>query len=464
MKSTLYMLAGCIALLGGAALTSCGDSFFEQYPANEITEGNFYQSDDDFNQGLRSCYLKLKTMSSYYISELAYRSDESKLLAMTTSTQDRYDLDNFQDVPSNGILSDIWNAWYNGIYRCNDVLDHMAGKTSLANYEQYRGEALFLRSWFYFNLYRAFGVVPIARGVVSPDAAKRVPRCSEEEMYTLLTEDLAEAAGLLPEAAGAEKARVTKIAAWTLLAKVYLTFSHPTEARAALDEALKFTAYGLMPTTADAFDVNNKFNKEMIFVLHYNKSNGEGHGYWYSSGSNILGEITSPSPELRAIYADGDNRRPLVCEYVKQGTQYVLKKWLDQFDATYTTQVGNDFPLLRYADITLMYAEALADTSIGDALTWLNKTRTRAGLGELTTAEVANRQQLIAAIADERGREFALEGHRWFDLKRLGLAIETMRSLGYRLDEHNLVFPLPQSQIEIVNDPSILWQNPGYNS
>ena len=85
-------------MLCGAALTSCGDSFFEQYPANEITEGNFYQSDDDFNQGVRSCYAKLKTESGYYITELGYRSDESTLLAMATSTQDRYDIDHFQDI------------------------------------------------------------------------------------------------------------------------------------------------------------------------------------------------------------------------------------------------------------------------------------------------------------------------------------------------------------------------------
>lgn len=151
-------------------------------------------------------------------------------------------------------------------------------------------------------------------------------------------------------------------------------------------------------------------------------------------------------------------------EYIKQGSLYVLKKWYDEYDATYTSHVGNDFPFLRYADITLMYAEALAETSVSDALVWLNKTRTRAGLSELTIAEVSTRDQFIRALADERGREFALEGHRWFDLVRLGLAIETMRAAGFTLDEHNLIFPIPQNQIEIVNNASILWQNPGYNS
>ena len=124
-----------------------------------------------------------------------------------------------------------------------------------------------------------------------------------------------------------------------------------------------------------------------------------------------------------------------------------------------------NFPILRYADVLLMYAEALAESggSLGDALEWLNKTRTRAGLDELTTDEVKSLAEFRRELAAERGREFALEGHRWFDLVRLGLAIDYFREMGYSLDSHNLIFPIPQDQIEIVNNPSILWQNPGFN-
>ena len=261
------------------ALSSCGEGFFEQYPSNDITEGNFYKTDDDFNQGVVSCYAKLKTMMSFHLTEIGYRSDENILESMAVSTQDRYDIDNFIETASNGILSDIWDAWYNGIYRCNDVLDHMHG-VQIPNYDKYRGECLFMRSWWYFNLYRTFGVVPIARTVVPPAAAKLIPRCTEAEMYSLLTEDLAEAARLLPATRGAETARVTGIAAYTLLAKVYLTFGKHAEAKTALEEAMKATGYGLESTTKRVFDINNKMNKEVIFALYYNKTNDNGHGYW----------------------------------------------------------------------------------------------------------------------------------------------------------------------------------------
>ena len=454
------------ALIGLAALSlaSCGDSFFEQYPANTVTEGNYYKTDDDFNQGVYCCYDKLKTQMGFFINELAYRSDECELTAMAVSTQDRYDLDHFQERSNNAILSNIWNAWYNGIYRCNDVLDHMAGKT-LANGDKYRGECLFMRSWWYFSLYRVFGVVPVTRTVVTPVQAKTIPRCTEEEMYNLLVEDLKEAIDLLPAKRSAEVARVTKIAAQALLGKVYLTFGKYAEAQTVLEDAMKDTNFGLMATTGAAFDVADKMNKEILFAIYYNKTNDNGHGYWHST--NIADPKLRPNPTgvFKSVYPADDNRYALIGEYqeITPGKLYAINKYMDTYDATYTTLVGNDFPFLRYADVVLMYAEALGQQgNISEALTYLNKTRTRADLPELTEAEVSGKDAFIKELADERGREFALEGQRWFDLVRLGLAVDLFKSLGYSLDSHNLFFPIPHDQIEIVNDDSILWQNPGF--
>ena len=159
--------------LVSTGLISCGEKFFEEYPSNTITEGNFYQTEDDFNQGVYSCYAKLKTQSGFHITELAYRTDECILESMAVSTQDRYDIDHFAENASNGIMSDIWNAWYNGIYRCNDVLDHMEGK-EFGKLNEYKAEVLFMRSWWYFNLYRCFGGVPLVTKVETPADSKMV--------------------------------------------------------------------------------------------------------------------------------------------------------------------------------------------------------------------------------------------------------------------------------------------------
>lgn len=449
------LIALAVASIG---LISCGEKFFEQYPSNSVTEGNFYQTEDDFNQGVYACYAKLKTEMAFHLTELAYRTDECVLKSMAVSTQDRYDLDHFIENSSNGIIRDIWNAWYNGIYRCNDVLDHIQGK-EFAKAGQYKAEALFIRSWYYFNLWRCFGGVPVVKKVVTPAEAKLVPRCDEATMYTMLVDDLTFAAANLPEAKGKEVARVTSIAAQALLAKVHLTFGKYSEAEGVLRQAMQNTNYGLMETTADAFNVANKMNKEIIFALYYNKTNDNGHGYWYSSNTAVEADRTNPTPEFKKIFDPSDNRLALISTYRKVSSSvYPMAKWDDEYDATYTTHVGNDFPHLRYADVVLMMAEALAQQgNINDAVTYLNMTRDRADLAEAKASDFANKEAFIKELADERGREFALEGQRWFDLVRLGLAKDF-----FGISDHQLLFPIPNAQIEIVNNNQILWQNPGF--
>lgn len=460
MKYIINILT-CGALAAG--MVSCGDDFMNQYPSNNVTVNSFYQNDNDFNQAVRGCYARIKSNSGFLISEMSFRSDEGDQPSMNVSTQDRYDLDHFCERPNNSLTGNVWESWYNGIYRCNDVLNHLVG-ANIPNADRYRGECLFLRSWFYFNLYRTFGVVPLTRTTVTHTVAQSIPRCTVDEMYELLSTDLAEAALLLPENRDAEVARVTKTAAWALLGKVELTFHHAAAAKTALENAMANKFYDLETSTARVFDTNNKMNKEMIFAFYYNKTTDSGHGLWYSSATNVLADIRNPAQILRDAYSEQDNRKPLINEYVEitKNKLYALKKWYDSYDATYTTVVGNDFPLIRYSDVVLMYAEALADTDIPEAINWLNKTRTRAGLDPLTTDDIANKDEFIKALAQERRFELALEGQRWYDLVRLGLAVDYFRSLGYSIDSHNLVFPIPQSQIEIVNNDNILWQNPGY--
>lgn len=462
MKKILYILS--LGFLMACAV-SCSNDFFGQYPSNNVTEGNFYQTEADFNQGVYACYAKLKTEMGFYRSELSYRADEADLESMAVSTQDRYDLDHFQQNSSNPILSAVWNAWYNGIYRCNDVLDHIK-TTSLSSekMDQYKGECLFIRSWYNFMLYKVFGGVPIISRVVSPVEAKRIARCTDSEMLECLETDLKEAIRLLPATRPAEKARVSKIAAQALLGKVYLTYKMYPEAEAVLSGALADSGYGLMPTTAAAFDVSNKMNKEIIFALCYNKSNSFGHGYWWSSNTSVEADRRIPTPQSRALFDEAkDNRWPLIHDFIKiSSSVYAMPKWNDTYDATYTDQVGNDFPLIRYADVVLSYAEALGlGGRIPDAIPYLNQTRTRAGLDPLPDGPMSE-EAFRKELCDERGREFTYEGQRWFDLVRLGLAVDYFHSLGYAIDDHELIFPIPNDQIEIYNNTQVLWQNPGY--
>ena len=447
--------------LAAAALSmaSCSGKFFEQYPSNSITEGNFYKTESDFNQGVYSCYGKIKTEIGWFINELSYRADENLLESMAVSTQDRYNLDHFQENSSNALLESIWNAWYNGIYRCNDVLDHLPSELSPVLAE-YKGECLFIRSWYYYNLYVTFGVVPIVTRVTTPAESKLVPRCTPEEMYERQNADLSEAASLLPSSRSREKGRVCDIAAWTLLAKAQLVFGRYDEALQSLDNAKSNTNFGLMGSCAQPFDVKNKLNREIIFAACYDKGLDAGHGYWQSSNTGVEADRINPSKPFKALFAENDARAELIGYTKISSSVYAMNKWYDTYDATYTTIVGNDFPLLRYADVELLYAEALCRKGqLADACQYLNKTRSRAGLLPFSTD---SEDAFIRELADERAREFCFEGQRWYDLVRLGLAVEHFSSLGYTLDSHNLLMPIPQSQIEIYNNDKVLWQNPGF--
>lgn len=457
MKKITYIIALATTLLTAVC---CSESFFDRYPSNSITEGNFFQSENDFNQAVMACYYKLKTQSAFTITELGYRSDESLLESMAVSSQNRYDLDHFSENASNSLLNDVWDAWYNGIYRCNDFLDHSEGK-DFAKLPEYTGEVLFIRSWFYFNLYRTFGCVPIVTRVVTPGEAKTVPRCKDAEMYERLKTDLTEAAALLPKSRSSEKGRVCDIAANALLGKVALTFKHYDDAKTALEAAMENTAFGLETSTARVFDVNNKGNKEVIFRLCYDKSMDEGHAHYFSSNTGVAADRNKPTVESTGLYALKDSRLSLL-DYKQVNNIYVMQKWYDTFDVTYPTIVGNDFIHLRYADVVLMYAETLALMDGGDmalACEYLNMTRKRAGLDDFSTSD---RNAFIKELADERGREFIDEGQRWFDLVRLGLAVDYFNSLGYSMDSHNLIMPIPKSQLEIYGDTNVLWQNPGF--
>lgn len=456
MKKISYLTATVAAIL---TLGSCGEKFFEQYPSNSVTEGNFYQSEDDFNQGVYSCYYKLKTGIGWFINELSYRADECRLESMAVSTQDRYDLDHFAVHPSNSLIESEWNAWYNGIYRCNDVLDHMPAEVS-GNMAVYRGECLFIRSWHYYNLYVTFGVVPIVTKVETPGDSRLIPRCTEEQMYERLYNDLTEAASLLPASRSTEKGRVCDIAAWTLLAKAQLVFGKYDEAIESLKKAKDNPNFGLADASMDPFNVNNKLNKEIIFAACYDKSNDAGHGYWHSSNTAVEADRQNPTKPFKDLFSASDARANMIAYTKISSSVYAMNKWYDTYDATYTTIVGNDFPFLRYADIELMYAEALwRQGKTEEACTYLNKTRGRAGLGTFTTTDP---DAFVKELADERARELCFEGHRWYDLVRLGLAVDYFSSLGYNVDSHHLLMPIPQSQIEIYNNSSILWQNPGF--
>lgn len=458
-----------LASLATLLMTSCGDSFFDLEPASSVTIDKVYKTASDYNVAVIGCYAKLQSQVNFYTECCEYRSDNLSLGAPTAGTQDRYDIDHFTEKPSNGILSSYWANFNNNVYRCNLLLDQIDGANFAENLKkQYKGEAMFIRALNYFNMYRIWGGVPATKHVVSATEALKVARYSDEQMFDLIAGDLKEIVdnNYLPETySSADMGRATSGAAKALLGKVYLTFHKWTEAKDILSQLIG--KYQLVSPIAQVFDVDNKNNNEIIFAVHFNKEiEGEGHSYWYNLTN--ASDDTNQTSSLLNTFPTGDARKDLITYVQVEKNVRLMNKFYDTKSPTFKT-VGNDQILLRYADVLLMYAEALNeilyDASEGSlALKYLNAVRQRAGISNLTVKQLPTQEKFRKGILVERQREFPYEGQRWFDLVRMGFAKSVMAENGVEIKDYQLLFPIPQQEIEKVGDKSILWQNPGYDN
>lgn len=450
-------------------MTSCGDSFFDLEPASSVTIDKVYKTASDYNVAVIGCYAKLQSQVNFYTECCEYRSDNLSLGAPTAGTQDRYDIDHFTEKPSNGILSSYWANFNNNVYRCNLLLDQIDGANFAESLKkQYKGEAMFIRALNYFNMYRIWGGVPATKHVVSAAEALKVARYSDEQMFDLIAGDLKEIVdnNYLPETySSADMGRATSGAAKALLGKVYLTFHKWTEAKDILSQLIG--KYQLVSPIAQVFNVDNKNNNEIIFAVHFNKEiEGEGHSYWYNLTN--ASDDTNQTSSLLNTFPTGDARKDLITYVQVEKTVRLMNKFYDTKSPTFKT-VGNDQILLRYADVLLMYAEALNeiqyDASEGSlALKYLNAVRQRAGISNLTAKQLPTQEKFRKGILVERQREFPYEGQRWFDLVRMGFAKSVMAENGVEIKDYQLLFPIPQQEIEKVGNKSILWQNPGYDN
>ena len=458
-----------LASLATLLMTSCGDSFFDLEPASSVTIDKVYKTASDYNVAVIGCYAKLQSQVNFYTECCEYRSDNLSLGAPTAGTQDRYDIDHFTEKPSNGILSSYWANFNNNVYRCNLLLDQIDGANFAENLKkQYKGEAMFIRALNYFNMYRIWGGVPATKHAVSAAEALKVARYSDEQMFDLIAGDLKEIVdnNYLPETySSADMGRATSGAAKALLGKVYLTFHKWTEAKDILSQLIG--KYQLVSPIAQVFNVDNKNNNEIIFAVHFNKEiEGEGHSYWYNLTN--ASDDTNQTSSLLNTFPTGDARKDLITYVQVEKNVRLMNKFYDTKSPTFKT-VGNDQILLRYADVLLMYAEALNeiqyDASEGSlALKYLNAVRQRAGISNLTAKQLPTQEKFRKGILVERQREFPYEGQRWFDLVRMGFAKSVMAENGVEIKDYQLLFPIPQQEIEKVGDKSILWQNPGYDN
>jgi hypothetical protein len=474
-------------LLTGTLLGSCKKDFLELKPISSVTTDNFYKNANDIKNAASGMYASLQFAgvygNSYVFGDI--RSDDTQPVA-SGSVTDQDEFHRFYIRTTNPYILARWNDCYRSISRCNAILDRI-GAITMDDALKARtiAEAKFIRGLIYFMMVRTFGDVPLVLNEIKdPDAGYAFGRNPKADVYTQIEKDLTDAATVLPVSyAGSDIGRATQGAAKSLLGKVYLTEKKYTDAAAKLKEVISSAAYAILPAYADVFQVSNKNNKESVFEVQY-KSGGVGEGNPWpnsfspeNSGNAVIpygGDGNNqPTNDLINSYETADKRKAfsLATSYVNASGQTIpynfVKKYYDV--PAVKNDNGNDIPVIRYAEVILMYAECLNEIGYqpaGEAMMYLNQTRRRAGLADKTAAAIPDQQSFRLAMEQERRLEFAFEGLRWFDLVRTSRAVTVMNSkkaqfnLVKDVSDNNLVFPIPQSQIDI-NTTKIM-QNPGY--
>ncbi|MDP4582077.1 MAG: RagB/SusD family nutrient uptake outer membrane protein [Saprospiraceae bacterium] len=445
--------------------SSCEEGFLDLSPESQPNVNDFYKTPGDILNGVNAAYASLQSGALYggrdFMDMTEYRGDNTFDNDPSANSGLRYNVDRFLAGSDNTIFENVWRRLYLNIYRCNMVLDNIPNVTMNSTLsKQYQGEVQFIRALSYFHLVQLWGPVPLVLKVQTTEESRLNIRNSVNEVYAAIENDLKLAATNLPKSyAAIDLGRVTSGAAKGLLGKVYLTQKKYNDAITVLREVINSGDFVLMPTVADVFDPKKEYNKEILFAVRFSLvNNSESHGLYYSSQ---IGDFVDPN--LRSLYSSTDTRKAMLDLRKPIGTQNQTA--LKFFEEPTNNVVGTDFPVLRYADVLLMYAEALNEVgyqSSGDALTSLNTVRTRAGAIPYTSAELSNQATFREAILLERRMELPLELHRWYDLIRTGKAKDALKTVGVNIQDFNLLFPIPNSQVQIYNNPTGFSQNQGY--
>lgn len=509
MKKILY------TLLAAAIFTaSCKKELSQDPISNNITD-TYFVLPNDFLQGTNAIYNDLRTFPDRLLNLSETRSDN--LYAVSEGgVRDWEGINSFhKTIAANGSIEEAWAKDFNGVSRANTMLEQLVLNGTVVTDAKlrirYEAEARFLRAFFYFDLVRTYGKVPLVEHTLLPAEALTIPRSPVADVYQLIISDLKFAADNLPLAsayAAVDKGRASKYAAKSLLALVYMTRSAPTygidgpglglnewdQAATLLTEVISSNEYAFAANVGDAktayssiFAFNNENNKEVVFNVEYSTgSNPEvgatfpwllvPDGYFQSIGKPVQGglQIRPISNNLMSSYEANDLRKTFSIKTgytIPLGATETQSFFVKYVDVNQIPKSRTDWPInfivIRYTDVLLMKAECVLHGAAGSQATdvdaVINQVRVRAGLlGDKVNVT-------LAQLMEERRKEFAGEGLRWHDLVRSGL-IETIMPAWIAADDvkhqmqpfnkNYIIYPVPQSQLDVKI--GLYSQNTGY--
>lgn len=442
--------------------SSCEDALEVEKPVGQIPIEEVFNDEGTATAAVSTLYAKLRDQA-FLTGNL---SGTSHAMGLYADELDYYDTPGFplesvythQVLPSNTVISSLWNETYQIIYLSNAVLEGVSSSSELAqNFKnQLRGEALFIRALSHFYLVNLYGTIPYitTTDYVVNSEVERLPVTS---VYEMLRSDLLEAKTLLgTDYISSERVRANTYVVSALLARVYLYLEQwqdaEMESSLLLDNA---TLFALEPKVQD------EFLKESTSAIFQFKPKNEGDNTLEAAVFKFESAPpprTALTPSLVNSMDESDQRKIHWIGEVTNGTDtfYFPNKYKENTNTGTSVEYSIVF---RIAEQYLIRSEArLMQGNITGAKEDLNSILNRAGLEDTNAATTSG---LLEAIIDERRFELFTEfGHRWFDLRRYGLANEVLVPIKPGWKPTDVLLPLPED--ELLINPNLNPQNPGY--
>ncbi len=456
-----------VILFIGLLLIGCKD-FLDVQPESIATPDEFFTESSSAQSSVDAIY-------SHLGGDGVYARDMWRLHALFSDNGFENGLDpalqrlsTFTVTADNALVHDIWTGLYKAINTCNFAISGIpVSPISEAEQTPLIAEARFFRGLFYFELVRCFGGVPvITEPSLSVTDEFKISRDSIETVYALIESDFIFARENLPEST--LNGRPNTFVASAYLAKVYVETGQLTLAFQLTRSVILSDAFALQPDLELNFQVGNKVNSEVMLAAPLSVQS-QGNVNTRSLPPQLNGRsFELPTDSLVSVYSDTDKRKAVsIIESVVNpdstvaGIEPHMSKYWDETAEPAGGPTAVNYPILRYADILLLHAEIVSTLSNGpttEAYFVANLVRERAGLPGLSGLNLG---AFRVALLEERRRELAWEGYRWYDLKRFGALKESVEASkpGVEVrEEHNLL-PIPRFEIEL--NP-LLEQNPGY--
>ena len=480
-----------IVIMACIVLGAC-DDYLEILPEGQQNSENYFNSQQDYEDALIGVYDLLGT--NYLIHILGEIASDNSLCGgeRPTDVIEWQQIDAMSHTPDNEALRNVWKWMYAGISRANYIVEFQ-DKVDFDRKPELLAENLFLRSFYYFQLVKFFGDVPMyTSGRIGIEASQSIGRSPKSEVYAQIEADLNTAIQKLPWAQS-QPGRITRGAALALLGKIYLYQEKYDAAADVLNQVIISGQYQLVSDYSTIFLNSNENNQESVFEIQYSIGvEGASYGQLEFSEGNVAAGFMSPRftgdksnwgpyddgntfstpvQELVNQYEPGDLRlQPtifdieafastnpgLTYEERHDYTGYYNHKYMVYQEANLPDKRishGNNYRAIRYSDVLLMAAEAnvLATIQKNNPQDLLNQVRDRA-FGDVMHRIPATLENIL----QERRLELAGEGHRFFDQVRTN---ETSSIPGFQTGKNEL-FPIPRIEIELAGNR---WcQNTGY--